>query len=99
VRQFTAPHFRLSELGSLKAYIVTTRRTVLQVGAIGASARILAADDAPFTLPKLPYAYDALEPYIDAQTMQIHHDRHHKAYVDNLNKAIGGDPALCEDER
>jgi superoxide dismutase, Fe-Mn family len=40
----------------------------------------------PFTLPKLPYPYDALEPQIDAQTMQIHHDRHHKAYVDNLNK-------------
>ena len=46
-------------------------------------------------LPKLPYAYDALEPYIDAQTMQIHHDKHHQAYVDNLNKAIGGDPALA----
>lgn len=38
----------------------------------------------------LPYANDALEPYIDAATMEIHHDRHHKAYVDNLNKAIAG---------
>ncbi|MGN6618247.1 MAG: superoxide dismutase [Ilyomonas sp.] len=45
-----------------------------------------------FTLPPLPYAYDALEPYIDAQTMQIHHDKHHQAYVDNLNKAIAGTP-------
>ena len=43
----------------------------------------------PFTLPKLPYAFDALEPHIDARTMEIHHDRHHKAYVDNLNKAAG----------
>lgn len=40
-----------------------------------------------FTLPPLPYAYDALEPFIDAQTMQIHHDKHHAAYVANLNKA------------
>ena len=42
------------------------------------------------SLPALPYAYDALEPYIDAQTMQIHHDKHHQAYVDNLNKALAG---------
>lgn len=44
------------------------------------------------TLPALPYAFDALEPYIDAQTMQIHHDKHHQAYVDNLNKALAGTP-------
>jgi Fe-Mn family superoxide dismutase len=42
------------------------------------------------TLPPLGYAFDALEPYIDAQTMQIHHDKHHQAYVDNLNKALEG---------
>ncbi|MBL7726584.1 MAG: superoxide dismutase [Dinghuibacter sp.] len=46
-----------------------------------------------FVLAALPYANDALEPAIDAQTMQIHHDRHHKAYVDNLNKAITANPA------
>jgi len=43
---------------------------------------------AEFTLPPLPYAYDALEPHIDAQTMTIHHDKHHAAYVANLNKAL-----------
>jgi superoxide dismutase, Fe-Mn family len=43
-----------------------------------------------FTLPALPYAFDALEPHIDAQTMQIHHGKHHQAYVDNLNKALAG---------
>ncbi len=42
------------------------------------------------TLPALGYAFDALEPHIDAQTMQIHHDKHHQAYVDNLNKALAG---------
>jgi Fe-Mn family superoxide dismutase len=46
----------------------------------------------PFELPELPYAYDALEPTIDAETMQIHHDLHHKAYVDNANAALAGTP-------
>jgi Fe-Mn family superoxide dismutase len=47
-----------------------------------------------YTLPNLPYPTNALEPYIDAMTMEIHHDRHHKAYVDNLNKALEGHAAL-----
>src|SRR2546423_384697 len=48
-----------------------------------------------FTLPPLPYPATALEPHIDAQTMEIHHGRHHKAYVDNLNKALEGQAALA----
>jgi Fe-Mn family superoxide dismutase len=44
----------------------------------------------PLELPDLPYPYDALEPHIDAETMQIHHDAHHKAYVDNANAALAG---------
>lgn len=48
-----------------------------------------------FTLAPLPYPYDALAPVIDERTMQIHHDRHHQAYVDNLNKAVAAAPALA----
>ena len=47
-----------------------------------------------YELPPLPYAPDALEPYFDKATMEIHHGKHHKAYVDNLNKAIAGNAAL-----
>ncbi len=47
------------------------------------------------TLPKLPYAYDALEPYIDAKTMEIHHTKHHQTYVDKLNEALSKAPELA----
>src|SRR4051795_11577899 len=49
----------------------------------------------PFTLPPLPYAPDALEPYIDKTTMEIHHGKHHAAYVTNLNKALESAPDLA----
>ena len=49
----------------------------------------------PFTVPPLPYAFDALEPHIDAKTMEIHHDKHHAAYVTNLNKALESAPDLA----
>src|SRR5579883_3502009 len=48
----------------------------------------------PFTVPDLPYPYEALEPYIDSQTMHLHHDKHHVAYVTNLNKALESAPDL-----
>jgi Fe-Mn family superoxide dismutase len=85
-----------------------TRRQALQRAAViaaGASMfpRFLnaaapaapAAPDGPFKLPPLPYPADSLEPHIDAQTMTIHHDRHHAAYVANLNKALAGHDALA----
>src|SRR5215475_8967189 len=83
-----------------------TRRQVLKVAGAGAAALAMAkvtdraraaavgGGDPPYTLPKLPYAFDALEPHIDARTMEIHHDRHHQAYVDNLNKALSAHPDL-----
>lgn len=49
-----------------------------------------------YTLPDLPYAYDALEPYIDVETMHLHHDKHHNTYVTNLNAAIEKQPELGE---
>ncbi len=79
-----------------------SRRELLLAAGAGAAALAvshftplsLLADDKKegFTLPKLPYAFDALEPHIDAKTMEIHHDKHHAAYVANLNKALEGQP-------
>ncbi|MDA0710701.1 MAG: superoxide dismutase, partial [bacterium] len=48
-----------------------------------------------YVLPKLPYAYDALEPHIDARTMEIHHSKHHNAYITNVNAALEGHSALA----
>jgi len=82
-----------------------TRRNVIRVGLLGTLAGVYlpqmqglaqtppapaSAPTGPFTLPPLGYAYDALEPFIDSETMKIHHDKHHAAYVNNLNKALAG---------
>jgi len=76
----------------------TTRREIITAAACAAVPALASAQSAvsAFTVPALPYSTDALEPYIDAATMQIHHDKHHQAYVDNLNKAVAGDPALAK---
>jgi len=55
-----------------------------------------AAPEGPYKLPELPYAYDALEPHIDAETMKIHHNKHHAAYVNNANKALAEHPDLAK---
>jgi Fe-Mn family superoxide dismutase len=77
--------------------IHVTRRQLLVSAGAGAAAWALAPLSAwaaeetkGFTLPKLPYEYDALEPSIDAETMKIHHDKHHQAYITNLNNALKG---------
>jgi Fe-Mn family superoxide dismutase len=85
-----------------------TRRQLLKVAGAGAATMALApfarfavrAEEkkaaAGFTLPKLPYAYDALQPSISEEIMKLHHDTHHKAYVDNLNKALEGQEDLLK---
>jgi Fe-Mn family superoxide dismutase len=55
-----------------------------------------AAPTGPFTVPPLNYSFDALEPHIDARTMEIHHDKHHGTYVTNLNKAVADAPELAK---
>jgi Fe-Mn family superoxide dismutase len=81
-----------------------TRRHAIKTTALVAAAcavatgrtfgQAAAAPTGPFVMPPLPYPFDALEPHIDARTMEIHHDRHHKTYVDNLNKAVAEAPEL-----
>lgn len=67
----------------------------ITLGACKASGDNLATPNAgSFELPPLPYAYDALEPYIDAETMKFHHDKHHAGYTRNLNKALEKHPEL-----
>lgn len=80
-----------------RAIMQTMSAALLVPGAAVAEQPVSApaAQRAAFSLPALPYAANALEPAIDAQTMTIHHDRHHKAYVDALNKAIADNPALA----
>jgi len=88
-----------------------TRRQAIKAGALASAALATipsaiaqthsavpaaAATNGAFTLPPLPYAYDALEPYIDARTMEIHHDKHHAAYVANLNKAVAEFPDVAK---
>lgn len=80
------------------------KTALLSAAAFAAAARLPAWGQAapaptatgPFTLPPLPYAFDALEPYIDAQTMMLHHDKHHAAYVKNLNAAVAKLPPRGE---
>jgi Fe-Mn family superoxide dismutase len=74
--------------------------TLLTAACAGGAIHVAAAPGAapaptgPFTVPALPYSFDALEPHIDARTMEIHHDKHHMAYVTNLNKALADAPDL-----
>src|SRR5688572_23401171 len=74
-------------LGSLRTQAATT-------GAAKSGSAAMGATTQPFVLPKLDYAYDALEPHIDAKTMEIHHSKHHQAYITNANNALKDHAAL-----
>lgn len=85
-----------------------TRRQVLKTAALSTlmcatapirtvvTAQPAPAPTGPYTLPPLGYPFDALEPHVDARTMEIHHDKHHAAYVANLNKAVASFPDLAK---
>lgn len=88
----------------MRTFTLTAAAAIAFLSAVPVLAGVTPAAFAPakvsapasaFSLPDLPYAYEALEPAIDAETMRIHHGRHHKAYVDNLNAAVAADPALA----
>jgi Fe-Mn family superoxide dismutase len=78
------------------------RRNFVKLGTLAAASAALlptaarAAAAEPYTLPALPYAFDALEPHIDTQTMEIHHGKHHAAYIKNLNTALAIAPDLAK---
>ena len=81
--------------GAASALLLTeAMRAGSQAGQTPAAAPA-APPTGPFTLPALPYAYEALEPSFDAVTMHLHHDKHHQAYVNNLNVAVAAHPELA----
>ena len=81
---------------AIKITALVTVATAAAPGVLAQTAPASAALFEPYKLPALPYALDALEPHLDARTMEIHHSRHHKAYVDNLNKALVDTPELAK---
>jgi Fe-Mn family superoxide dismutase len=80
----------ISALGSLANAPWSNTSAQSPAGSAGTTPR------GPFVVPPLPYPFDALEPHIDARTMEIHHDKHHAAYVANLNKAMADFPELAK---
>ena len=95
------PHKLLSRRDVLKTF--GAGAAMLGLGSTGlhaaskgkkAMASTMGMTSQPFTLPKLAYAYDALEPHIDAKTMEIHHGKHHQAYITNANNALKAQPSL-----
>ncbi len=72
------------------------RRNFVKLGALAATAAMLPAAAGAYKLDPLPYALDALAPHIDAKTMEIHHGKHHAAYIKNLNEALAKDAKLAE---
>jgi len=86
----------IARRGVLKAFGAAAIASICQWQTASASEQPAQEADpvGPYSLPPLPYSYDALEPYIDARTMHLHHDKHHAAYVKNLNAAVAAYPDL-----
>lgn len=78
------------------ALLSATVATLSPLGDLPAQTASSQTNHDPFKVPPLSYAFDALEPHIDARTMQIHHDKHHAAYVTNLNKAVANFPDVAK---
>ena len=86
----------IKQMGGLASAVLLTSATAKASGVSGtAQAAPTPAPTGPFTLPPLTYGYEALEPYIDAETMHLHHDKHHQSYVDKLNAAVAGHPEVA----
>jgi Fe-Mn family superoxide dismutase len=81
----------LLQMGSLAGAALLSGKLTAQAATPAAAT----PPTGPFTLPPLPYAYDALEPSFDAATMHLHHDKHHQAYVNNLNAAVAAHPEMA----
>jgi Fe-Mn family superoxide dismutase len=83
--------------GAASALLLTNtlRAESFPSGQMAAAPSSATPPTGPFTLPPLPYAYDALEPSFDAETMHLHHDKHHQTYVNNLNAAVAAHPELA----
>ena len=85
----------LKQMTGLASAVLMSESLLAKPSAGQAAPAASQAPTGPYTLPPLPYAYDALEPYFDAETMHLHHDKHHQAYVDKLNAAVAGHPEIA----
>lgn len=105
----TVPHFLGTQLVGYNLQVYDTRNLVSTLAPNLCTCQFAAAvvtrrpdlqdplfTMASYTLPKLPYAYDTLEPFVDAMTMEIHHSKHHQTYVNNLNAALEKAPELAD---